>query len=248
MLRIEWSEALGRPLRQDEPIAECGISSYTIMREMLRKGDGQGAAKLLDYLQHEFKWLHDLYSDWVYADLDYIAKHYGEEELPKFIRYSKNHLDQMAYKALGKASILERVYQTAELMRAHRSGPGETGRIQVWEEDLRYVIEFDPCGSAGRMRRTGELDGLPPRTGAPFHLGRTSKPYPWSWSKAGVPYYCTHCCIWSEQMAIEKTGVPSKITDYQDDPQAPCRWFFYKRPEDIPEEFYTRIGKIKPEP
>jgi hypothetical protein len=45
---------------------------------------------------------------------------------------------------------------------------------------------------------------------------------------------------------IELRGFPVKITDYQDDPEAPCRWFFYKNANDIPEEYYTRIGMEKP--
>lgn len=245
MLKV-GERGFGRNLRCDEPIGECGISSYERLRELIRKGDSGGALKFLDYVQHEFKWLHDLYADWAYADLDYIAKNYGEEELPKFLRYAKNHLDKMTYKGYGKVSVEDLVLQYAEAMRAHRCGPGEAGNIKIWEEKERYVLEFDPCGSGGRMRRKGELDGILPRTGEPFNLGRTSKPYPWSWSKKGVPYYCLHCCVWSEQIPIEKTGVPVKITDYQDDPQAPCRWYLYKRPQDIPEEFYNRVGMAKP--
>jgi hypothetical protein len=45
---------------------------------------------------------------------------------------------------------------------------------------------------------------------------------------------------------IERFGFPSKIVDYQDDPKAPCRWYFYKKPELVPEEFYTRLGMKKP--
>jgi hypothetical protein len=248
MLKIEKVESLaGRILRCDEPIEELGRSSYDVLRDMIRGGKTDEALKLLDYVQHEFKWLHDIYTDWTYADLDYIAKTYGEEELPKFLRYAKSKLDLVAYKGYGKITQLDLIRYFAEGMRAHRCGPGETGSFVLREEKDRYVMEFDPCGSGGRMRRTGELDDLPPRTGEPFHYGVTSKPYAWSWNKKGVPYYCLHCCVWHEQMAIEKSGAPIKITDYQDDPEAPCRWLFYKPPEDIPEEYYVRIGMKKPE-
>ena len=91
----------------------------------------------------------------------------------------------------------------------------------------------------------GEIDKTPPRTGPPTNLGKTSKPYFWSWSKAGVPYYCTHCCIWHEIMPIETQGYPLKVTEYSDDPNEPCKWYFYKRPELIPEEYFVRIGKKK---
>ncbi len=90
-----------------------------------------------------------------------------------------------------------------------------------------------------------ELDELSPRTCEPFNLGVKKKGYPWSWMKKGVPYYCVHRAIWHEIMAIKKSGVPIKITDFSDDPSNPCRWYFYKSKEAIPEEFYTRLGLKK---
>jgi hypothetical protein len=248
MHKVKKVEALsGRKLRYDDTVEEMGVSSYDVLRDLIREGDTEKAIELLEYVQHEFKWLHDIYSDWTYADLDYIATNYGEEELPKFLRYAKSKLDLVSYKGYGNITQMDLICMFAEAMRAHRCGPGESGTHKIWEEDDRYVMEFDPCGSGGRMRRTGELDGLPPRTGEPFNYGCTSKAYPWSWSKANVPYYCLHCSVWHEIIPIEKTGAPIKITDYQDDPEAPCRWLFYKNPEDIPEEYYTRLGLKKPE-
>lgn len=37
------------------------------------------------------------------------------------------------------------------------------------------------------------------------------------------------------------------ITDYQDDPNAPCRWLFYRDRDVIPDIYFTRIGKMKPD-
>lgn len=248
MHKVEMVEAFGRVLRCDDTLEELGKSSFDILREMIERGDKEEALKILEYVRHEGKWLHDLYSDWAYVDLDYIAKNYGEEELPKFLRYARETLQKTAYKGQGVSITQMDIIQLfAEGMRSHRCGPGETGNIKIWEEEDRYVMEFDPCGSGGRQRRVGELDQIPPRTGEPFNLGCTQKAYPWSWGKKGVPYYCLHCCVWHEQMMIEATGAPVKITDYQDDPGVPCRWYFYKDAKLIPEHFYTRIGMKKPE-
>lgn len=247
-LKIEKVSALNnRTLRTDEKLEDLGRSSYEILKEFIEAGDKKEALKLLDYVQHEFKWLHDLYVDWAYSDLDYIANTYGEEELEKFLRYAKNKLDMVAYKGYGKITTMNLLQMFSEGMRAHRCGPGEKGNFKILEEEDRYVMEFDPCGSGGRLRRHDELADLPPRTGEPFNLGVTKKGYDWSWGRKGVPYYCLHCCVWHEQMAIDKTGAPVKITEMPDDPSKPCRWLFYKRPEDIPEEYYTRIGRKKPD-
>jgi len=246
MQKVEYVPALGRKIRTDDTVEELGRSSYDVLRDLIREGKTREALDFVDYVQHEFKWLHDLYNDWTYADLDYVAKTYGEDEIPKMLRHAREVLMKSAYRGQGEITALDNLRVFAEGLRAHRCGPGETGNIRIWEEQGRFVIELDPCGAGGRQRQVGQLDGIPPRTGEPFNLGTTQKPYPWSFGKKNVPYYCVHCCFWHEVMMIERFGFPSKIVDYQDDPKAPCRWYFYKKPELVPEEFYTRLGMKKP--
>ncbi|MGB9498385.1 MAG: hypothetical protein ACKVE4_01250 [Dissulfuribacterales bacterium] len=245
--KVERVEAFGRDLRTDDTLEELGKSSYDVLRDLIKEGKNEEALKFVDYVQHEFKWLHDLYCDWTWADLDYVSKTYGEEEVEKMLRYAREVLMKTAYKGQGEVTPIDNIRLFAEGMRAHRCGPGESGNIKIWEEEDRYVMEFDPCGSGGRQRRTGELDGLPPRNGEPFNLGCTKKAYSWSWGRENVPYYCLHCSVWHEIMMIERLGYPAKITDYNEDPNVPCRWYFYKDPKDIPEEYYTRVGMKKPE-
>jgi hypothetical protein len=47
-------------------------------------------------------------------------------------------------------------------------------------------------------------------------------------------------------MPMEATGAPTRLAEYNPDPNAPCRLYFYKKPELIPEKFYKRIGLEKP--
>ncbi|MGB2814888.1 MAG: hypothetical protein WBC75_07345, partial [Dehalococcoidales bacterium] len=198
-------------------------------------------------VQNEVKGIHDVYCDWSYAFLTWISDNCGEEKLPEVLRYTNEKISLAFFDQLkGLETVKQQVQWYTEQMRAHRSGPGETGTIKVWEEADRYVIECDPCGSGGRMRRTGELDKTQPRTGPPFNLGKTKKAYPWSWNMKDVPYYCVHCCYWSELMPMKATGSPTRLAEYDPDPDAPCRLYFYKKPELIPERFYERIGLEKP--
>jgi hypothetical protein len=245
--KVEFVEAFGRKLRTDDTLEELGRSSWDVLRDLIREDKKEEALEFLNYVQHEGKWLHDLYVDWAWADMDYVSKKYGEEEVEQMMRYARQILMKTAYRGQGEVSVLDNVRLFAEGMRSHRSGPGESGNIKIWEEPDRYVMEFDPCGSAGRGRRTGELDGIPPRNQEPFNLGCTKKKYPWAWNKLNVPYYCGHCALWHEQMMIELKGIPAKVCEYNDDPNAPCRWYFYKDPKDIPEEVYTRVGMEKPD-
>jgi len=110
---------------------------------------------------------------------------------------------------------------------------GINSSLTVIEESDRYVMKCDPCGTGGTIRRAG------------INVGVTKKAYPWSWSKAGVPYYCTHCCIMWEVIPTELHGFPFRNTFPGERTEDPCVIFVYKKPELIPEEYFTRIGKTK---
>lgn len=239
---IIFSKELGRIVR-NEPLSQLGVSTWVRIKEAIQQQRLEDAYDLIDYLLPEGKRLHDQLCDWIYSTLDFVAKRMGEEYLYDAICYAGEKIRRPYIERIKELSVEHRVYLQAEGMRAHRSGPGELGNIEIIEEEDRFVLSFDPCGSGGRMRRGGELDGLPPRTAPPFNLGVTTKPYPWSWGKIGVPYYCLHCCIWSEILPIEWIGYPIRITDYSEDHEKPCRFFFYKDPEQIPEYYFERVGK-----
>lgn len=241
---LEYSELLGRMIRKD-PWPQLGDSSWSKLKEAIDANDREIALKLVDYIMIEGKSLHDGFCDWAYADLDYVAKKFGEEEVPLMLRHAYGILTKSVYKFTPGTTLEDLILRSAEMNRSHRAGPRETGHLDISEEEDRYIISLNPCGSGGRMRRTGEMDGIPPRSGPPFNLGTTSKPYPWSWNKAGVPYYCVHCCVWNEQLSIEAVGYPIRVTGYCDDPEKPCAFIYYKDPDLIPEHYFTRVGKVK---
>jgi hypothetical protein len=225
---------------------EIGVSTWTKIKEAIQEGRYKEACELVDYLNNEGKFIHDLLCDWPYVLLDYIVKRVkDEEEVYHALRYCNKVLSNSLGDVLMTATPKELVQRQSELLRAHRTGAGEMGTHKVIEEEDRYVMILDPCGSGGRMMRTGELDNLPPRTGAPYNLGVTKKPYPWTWNLAGVPYYCAHCCVWMEILPIESRGYPVRIHEWPRKPEDPCINYFYKSPELIPEIYFNRVGKKK---
>lgn len=224
---------------------QLGTSTVERIKHAINEGRLTDAKSLTDYYLSEGKRLHDLMCDWVYASLDFIGKNFGEDAIYRALCHAGEKIRKPFVTHVVNLTVEERIYVQLEGMRSHRSGPGEIGTCEIFEEDDRYILSFDPCGSGGRMRRTGQLDNMPPRTGSPYNFGRTSKGYPWSWGKTEVPYYCLHCCVWSEIQCIEWLGFPFRITDYDDDPEKPCRFLFYKDPKSIPDHYLTRIGKTK---
>ena len=96
-----------------------------------------------------------------------------------------------------------------------------------------------PCGSGERLIQQG---GYNPDVG----LARVKESHHETWGLKDFPIYCVHCPV-MEMLEIENTGNFGSVhfvTEpiYQDS----CQFVFYKDPQAIPEEYYTRVGKKKP--
>lgn len=130
--------------------------------------------------------------------------------------------------------IEERIKRINRMFTGHFGGP-----ITVERDRDRFRVTHDPCGSGGRMRREGGFGGT-------TEFGKTTEAHPWSWGKAGVPYYCVHCCILWETDQIDNVGFPVRIHEGMDDPRSPISHLYYDDPGDIPEHFFRRVGGARP--
>jgi hypothetical protein len=202
---------------------------------------------MVDYIRIEGKGLHDLYCDWTYALLEWVKRKEGEEALKPCLEYCKEVTSHAFYDQIKNVKTIEEKIQFfAEALRAHSSGPKESGNFKIYDDGEKVVIEVDPCGSGGRMRRGSSVTGSPSRLKEPFSLSATTKQEDWDWYMQGVPLYCLHCSIWHELMPLETGTIPTKFTNYVNDPAKPCIWVFYRKMEDIPAIYFHRIGYEKP--
>jgi hypothetical protein len=246
MIRLSDLAKLGRPVRQDDA-ADLGRPTQALVDEAVEAGRADEAKALARYMIPEGKPLHDLFCDWVWNLLTYIADRHGEEEVYQALRASQGGwMMRRTWRGFLGLSVKERVDLTAEVMRAHRCGPAQDGELSVVEDEEKFSIVMDPCGSGGRMRRGDPVDGTPSRLGPPYDFGVTKTAHPWSFGRKEVPYYCVHCAL-NEKLPMEWGGHPLWVTDYDPDPSRPCAWVFYKRAEDIPERYYARAGHRKPD-
>jgi hypothetical protein len=206
----------------DDP-AELAIPNFDMVSEAIKGGKRGEALDFLQYVRAESQRNNDGFVSWIEMLLTYLAG-FDEEEILKICKqFFYPMTKEFLANTHGVKEILEKC--TASQRRHHAN-------LTVTEETDRYVVRYDPCGSGGRLRRTRDV-------------GLTKKAHPWSWGKAGVPYYCTHCCIHWEIIPAELCGYPTKITLVGDRPEDPCVHLFYKKPNLIPEEYFTRIGMKK---
>lgn len=243
---LKLSDFAGRLLRTDSA-ETLGKPTHLLAEEAIDAGRYEEAKQLTRTAHDEFKSLHDLYCDWMWDMLSKIAERFGEAEVYSMLRATQDKwMLRRTWKAFRKMPVKKQVDLTAEMMRAHRCGPEQDGEISVTEDEEKYTVVMDPCGSGGRMRRGDPKDGTPSRLGPPYDFGVTKEAHPWSWGRKDVPYYCTHCAV-NEILPIEWGGYPLWVTDFDPDASKPCRWQFYKKPELIPEKYWTRVGEKKPD-
>ncbi len=223
MIRLERSEALKRKIRNDDP-PDLAISNWDLVSSAIKTGKVEEGLDFLEYTRVVSQANNDGLVSFVEMMLTFIANNFGEEEVLKALKPRfRERMTEFLSNTHGIEEVLQRC---AESQRGHHAD------LTVKEEPDKYIITHAPCGSGGRLRKTRSV-------------GVTKKAYPWSWGKAGVPYYCTHCCVGWEITATELQGYPARVILIGEKSEDPCIHLVYKKPDLIPQEYFTRIGMKK---
>jgi hypothetical protein len=224
VVKLTQSDVWNRKIRQDE-LADLGVPTATLAAEAVKAGRTDEALELIEYGTFEAKKMHDASVTVIDDLLGYLARRFGEGEIERFWRES--FTPRIAARMALNLTLEQQVHRFAEDHRGHGAD------LEVIEERDRYVLKLNTCGSGTMLRKTRP------------DLGATKEAYPWSWGRSGVPYYCTHCCIAFEIVATERQGYPARIHECPRKADEPCLNFVYKKPELIPQEYFTRVGMKK---
>lgn len=222
-MKIEKSEALGRNIRRGEGAA-LSESTWNAVRQAIRDGKLEDALAGIDYGCSETKAMHDSACSFVDDALAHIARSAGEEKVYELLRARYEPVvDRWLATTPGVQESLER---GVEFQRGH------SGETSIREEESRFVVTCNPCGSGGQLRRTKKV-------------AKAQHPHNWTWNQAGVPYYCTHCAVMWEILPIEKRGYPIRVTLPPERDTDPCVHLYYKNPEAVPQEYLSRTSRTR---
>lgn len=182
---------------------------------------GLGSIELL-----RVRWcaVHDFLVVWIQELLTSLAAEFGEDAVLHSVRHAYESIWLPRYAVWDSMTPLERLQLSVEGMRGHLSGSGRRGDVEVLEEEDRYVMVLDPCGSCGVLRR-----GDPDSSRDPWPVAGNQRPHPWSWSRTGVGWYAMHSPIAMEYLWYERGQPPLRPLEGCDS-AGPCRWFIYKDP------------------
>lgn len=224
------------------------------------RGDVDEGLGALDEMKELWRQGHDRDVDHTYGLMSAIQERFGAEGIaamyqellvPLFAwRYQKFDVDRFPWDEGLEVLMLV----ACEAMRGHLVGPERTGDFELIELEDRYVLRFDPCGSGGRTLRGDSIEGTPARMEPPYNWGVAQEPASWNHFTPGVCLYCAHCVVLMEEIPIDRFGYPVRAVtppvygQTEDDGQPKkCTWEMFKDPTAVPEEYYTRVGRSKPD-
>jgi len=227
----------------DEELEEMRAPTIDLLTRAIDTADGKKAKSLAKRMYEEFLAMHDVYMNWTVVLMDYIYRNDGEEVLyqamrqvfgaPRGKKKASTQKPVTPQANTKEAAFRSRVLGFVNALRGHLQP------LKVEEDEEKVSITMEPCGSGQRLLEQGAYE--PPR-----NLTMIQKPHTMTWGLTDFPVYCTHAPI-LEILSIEGRGYPSMVAIPAEKVATKgCTYRIYKNAEDIPEGFYTRVGKQKP--
>jgi hypothetical protein len=164
--------------------------------------------------------LQDTYCDWLSSLLSDVYRAWGADELETVHRYcaERTLLPWMTVDIRNAPE--KRLVRWVRMLKSHFSV------LRLREDDEKFVIVQDPCGTCARQIREGRYE-------PPFDLAVVDEKHALTWGGGATPVYRTHVPVWHVVMARERLGVPWPVNRCPAGLGAgPCETLLYKDPLD----------------
>jgi hypothetical protein len=203
------------------------------IKAAITAGDREGALRLLEEKrERQYRPIHDALIDFKASTYDYMLRHFGEQQLYDCQRQLVEG-QRRGFESWEHMSVADFLRAATFIFALH------LGKTTVTEDDEKYTVTLDPCGTGLKMARTGQVE-------PEGRHARVATPQPMTFQRAGFPAYCAHCAVWNEIACIEWFGHSQWVFEPWQQPGDACRWFLYKDPNNIPAEHWTMFGFQKP--
>lgn len=204
----------------------------------LEAGDTDTALSLCKAMRHEWRFLHDVMAESMLGLVTYIQQQEGDDGVARAWEESLRRGWKRDTGKIFERDRREIVEALAATWRAHSgSATGQNpGAFTIEEDEEKFTFAMNPCGSGQRLWRNGAYKGEDA-------YGVTEKAHDWSYGRKDFPLYCTHCAFMNELLPIRWYGMPLYPSRAPEDfDHDPCVWYWYKDPENIPDEYWQRYG------
>jgi hypothetical protein len=201
------------------------------IEKCLKNQEKEKALALLEEKERQHTMSYNTYLDFILKVSSHIIENYGEDALYQTFRYSAS---QQKYD-MGKvreAPVEANVKAAAAMFKALM------GKMSIKEDEKKFTFIQDPCGSGGRLLRERAY-------ALPRGFLKIKNAHAMTLQRSNFPSWCAHCMVWNGIMMIEWLGFPQWVFEPPKDADDPCVFHIYKNIDDIPEDYYKKLGKIK---
>ena len=199
-----------------EELKAMGERTLDLVQASIDAGELEAAKQLSQRMYNEFLGMHDFYRDWVTALLSFIGKRYGDEVLHEALKETVGEYTRRLQKRYAHKSARRKMEIFMAGLRGHLHP------LQIEEDDEKFTITSQPCGSGGRLAREGGY-------GPPCNFLKIKNPQPMTFLRPDFPVYCAHC-YFQNISPPEPGGPPLFITEPSPDlGNVTCRIYFYKK-------------------
>ena len=216
----------------DEELAVMAKRTIDKAFDAIDAGDAAEAREQVQLMYDQFVHLHDGYMVWIAGLLTWIYERHGADGVGDAEREAHAKEAKLVFLPPERTDFRFMVEKMAAELQGHVHQ-----RMSLEEDDEKVVLTNTPCGSGGRLIQMG---GYSEEVG----LGRIPEPSDLTFNTPDYPLYCVHCPLFNMN-AIDETGDFLFINNPPGDGTS-CQFIFYKDKRDIPEEYYTRLGRKKP--
>ncbi|MFA5884929.1 MAG: hypothetical protein WDA60_13845 [Acidimicrobiia bacterium] len=163
---------------------------------------------------------HDRWLDAVCVALTHVYRIHGVDVLRDAIEYAGDQtLLAWMPDDIGRDPVARVRTWTAMLQ-------GNFASVSVSEDDAKFTVTQDPCGSCGRQLAAGRHPG-------PLDLATVREVHPITFERGDVPVYRTHVAVMHFLVPEARIGVPWPVVACPRGlDAAPCRIHLYKDPLD----------------
>jgi hypothetical protein len=141
------------------------MSSTDRIYESISNGDYTAAVNLCSQARDEFLVLHDLYVNMLVTTLTFISEKTGESGLEDAlsVQYEKCVRNQLIKKICGLSVKGKIRFLSQKIFGADACNQTgyHKGQFHMTETDSEFVFTLNPCGSGGRLIRSGAYSPMP---------------------------------------------------------------------------------------
>lgn len=218
----------------DEQLADMSRRTIDKLCDAADAGDTELVKTLAQAMYDQFTHLHDGYMAWIAGLLTYLYDKGGIAEVEAAERYAHAKEGQLVFLPPERTDIKFMVEKMAAELQGHVHQ-----FMTLEEDDEKVVLTNRPCGSGGRLIQMGAYQ---PDVG----MAIIKEPSDITFNTADYPVYCVHCPLFNMN-AVDELGDFLFLNNPPQKDGSYCQFIFYKDKNNIPEEYYKRLGRVKPQ-